>query len=389
MFENVSGITNDKEIGYILKSYVGYSRVKKQRESGSSGGIATWLLKSLLETGDVDACICVASSESDDRLFAYQPVDNAQTLKRTAGSRYYPVDMASILAILNARDVERRYAIIGLPCFLKGLRLAMERFPRLQRRIIYTIGLACGHLPNRFYTEYLTRLSGLNPADVVSVQYRLKTGTTRAGNYRFQAVAKSGRKGWAIPFSKINAIWQDGFFMLNACNYCDDIFAEVADIALMDAWLPEYECDPNGHSLIVVRNPDLCTVLEKGHENGTCRLKAISKDKILESQQSVIEDKRKMITGRLYRATIKSISVPTKRAIPNGQVYRKHKRRIEARFKVQYRSKMYWYLNRHRDLKAFQRKFMFTTLPFVLHRVSGRVRRVLRNPSKLMTLLRR
>ena len=93
----------------------------------------------------------------------------------------------------------------------------MDRFPRLKRRIVYTIGIACGHLANRFYNEYLTRLSGIDPADVAFVQYRLKTNTTRAGNYCFQAIGRSGRKGRAIPFSKINNIWHDGYFMMNAC----------------------------------------------------------------------------------------------------------------------------------------------------------------------------
>lgn len=388
-FEDVNGIKRHKEIGYLLKTYIGYSCVEKQREGGSSGGVATWLLKSLMENGDVDACICVAPAQWEDRLFTYQLIENAQTLERTSGSRYYPVDLASILPALNARGAEGRFAIVGLPCTLKGLHLAMERFPRMQRRIVYAIGLVCGHLPNRFYTEYLTRLSGIDPADVASVQYRLKTGTMRAGDYRFQAAAQSGRKGNPIPFSKINNIWHDGYFMMNACNYCEDIFAEVADIVLMDAWLPEYACDPKGHSLIVVRNPSLCTLLEEGNQKGTCHLESIPEDKILQSQQAVIDDKRKLIAGRLYRAHLKSIKIPEKRTRADGHVYRRYKRQINARFRVQERSKAYWPIERTQRLGAFQRRFFLTTLPFVLHRLAGKVWRVMQNPSKLTRLFRR
>lgn len=31
-----------------------------------------------------------------------------------------------------------------------------------------------------------------------------------------------------------------------ACNYCDDVFAECADVTCMDAWLPEYSQDHRG-----------------------------------------------------------------------------------------------------------------------------------------------
>ena len=71
-FESVNGIARHAEIGYLLKTYIGYFCLEAQRERGSSGGIASWLLTSLLADGGIDACICVALCEGDDRLFAYQ-----------------------------------------------------------------------------------------------------------------------------------------------------------------------------------------------------------------------------------------------------------------------------------------------------------------------------
>ena len=44
------------------------------------------------------------------------------------------------------------------------------------------------------------------------------------------------------------------YFKLNPCNYCDDVFAELADVVFMDAWLPKYSKDPLGHSLVINRN---------------------------------------------------------------------------------------------------------------------------------------
>lgn len=42
--------------------------------------------------------------------------------------------------------------------------------------------------------------------------------------------------------------------MYKACDFCDDVFAETADIALGDAWLPEYVQDGNGTNVVVTRN---------------------------------------------------------------------------------------------------------------------------------------
>ena len=44
-------------------------------------------------------------------------------------------------------------------------------------------------------------------------------------------------------------LWHYQYFKHNACNFCDDVFGETADITFMDAWLPEYVRDYKGTSL--------------------------------------------------------------------------------------------------------------------------------------------
>ena len=78
---------------------------------------------------------------------------------------------------------------------------------------------------------------------VQSVEYRIKKGTTRAVNLKFQAISKTKKSGSALAFSDISNIWGAWHFGMNACNFCDDVFAELADISVMDEWLPKYEHD--------------------------------------------------------------------------------------------------------------------------------------------------
>ena len=37
--------------------------------------------------------------------------------------------------------------------------------------------------------------------------------------------------------------WEYGYFKYKACDFCDDIFAECADITVGDAWLSRYKKD--------------------------------------------------------------------------------------------------------------------------------------------------
>jgi coenzyme F420-reducing hydrogenase beta subunit len=297
--------------------------------------------------------------------------------------------MSEVVARMNSREDERRYCVVGLPCFLKGLHLAMELMPRLRRRVIYTMGLTCGHLPNRFYTEYLIRLSGLDPEDVCLTDYRRKVNTNRAGNYQFRAITDDGRVGKDIPFSRISNIWIDGYFQINACNYCDDIFAELGDISFMDAWLPEYERDPKGYSMMVVRHPDLAEILLKGKKRNTCHLFSIPKQKILQSQKGGVHNKRTVLAGRLFRAKIKSIRVPHKRIDPDGNIFKKFRWQIETRYKIQRSSKTNWQRTKGKNMVEFQRSFLLLSIPLIFSRLSARVFRVLKHPSKLFLLFKR
>ena len=376
-FGAIPGIQCHEVVGYYLSTYVGYSLVADHRSRGTSGGMCTWMLETLLNMGLVDAVVCVGQGESQDRLFTYKILQDIESVRSAAGSRYYPVDIAETLKLLQAPGPERRYAIVGLPCTLKALRLAMIHLPRLRRRVIFLLGLVCGHLPNKYYTEYLTRLSGVPLERVMTVDYRLK-GKDRAGNYLFQARAIDGMEGKRVPFQgRVSWAWNMGYFQYNACDYCDDVFAEVADAVFMDAWLPEYEPDPKGHSLIIVRSPQLREILEKGREEGTCYLDSISVEKIIDSQRGVVYRKKEEIAGRLYWAHKCGYRVPRKRIDPSESRWRQHRREIEVRVNIRQRSKEIWPQFREAPLWRFHLAMLRVEWPLRIKAVQNRVCRLI------------
>ena len=87
------------------------------------------------------------------------------------------------------------------------------------------------------------------------------------------------------------------WFTPNACNYCDDVFAECADVTCMDAWLPEYSKDSRGTSLMLVRSPLVERVISRGQG---AQLEHISIDHVVRSQGGVLAIKRQHLRYRLY-----------------------------------------------------------------------------------------
>ena len=56
-----------------------------------------------------------------ERLFRYRISRTPDELADGAKSRYYPVEMSEVLETI--RRVPGRYAVVGVPCFIKAVHL--------------------------------------------------------------------------------------------------------------------------------------------------------------------------------------------------------------------------------------------------------------------------
>jgi len=292
LYGAVPGIQHRSETGYYLASYVGYS--EEHRPTSASGGVATWILETLLAEGVVDHVLCVAPTGDPERLFAFRVFDTPGDVRTGAGSAYYPVEMSGV--IRQVLEVPGRYAITGLPCFIKAIRLAQQRNKKLRERVVVTVGLVCGQLKSRRFTEYVAALAGVR-GEVTGVRYRGKSLDQPASNYHYVFTTADGEEQRVFWNEGISEAWTNRWFTPEACNYCDDIFAECADVTCMDAWLPEYSRDSRGTSLLLVRSPLVREVLERGRG---VRLDPIPVERVVQSQSGVVAVKRRHLAYRLY-----------------------------------------------------------------------------------------
>ena len=219
--------TPDSQIGYHLASYVGYVAEGAFRMQGSSGGLTSWLLCQLLDRQWVDHVIHVrprVPDSQDRRLFSYQISSTTGEVCLGARSHYYPVEMSEVLR--RVRQQPGRYVLVGLPCFVKAIRLLVRNDPLLAERIKFFVGLFCGHLKSTGYAEALAYQCGFEPSQIRAVNFRKKLPGRAASDYGLELTAQTAQ---GVEFRTVKASellgsdWGLGFFKYNACDYCDDI----------------------------------------------------------------------------------------------------------------------------------------------------------------------
>ncbi|MBN2071478.1 MAG: Coenzyme F420 hydrogenase/dehydrogenase, beta subunit C-terminal domain [Candidatus Krumholzibacteriota bacterium] len=296
---------------------------ESRRWSRSSGGIASWVLSGLLKTRRVDRVVCVVQDDDPTRRFRFRVIEDPEDLWNASTSCYQQVEFSELLRNILYDEDQVRYAIIALPCVLKSLRLTMLKVPELSERVVFLAGLTCGQLKSRLFTDYLVRASGIDENQACDVSFREKIiKPDGMFHFTFSCKSRSSRKGKILlhHFRDYHYAWDMGYFKINACNYCDDLFAEVADVVFMDAWLPEYTCEEAGTNIVLVRNDAINEILRNGIENGEVNLDNIPVSKVISSQSGGLSNKGKELAARLTFADNKGWEIPIKRVIPSRRI---------------------------------------------------------------------
>ena len=309
-FGSQPDLGTDPAAGCFLRCFVGHSARGEQRRSGSSGGVASWFLSELLRRDVVDRVGCV--------------VPCAEAASRSA---YYPVELSAVLREIIKTD--GRYALIGLPCFVKAVRLACAADARLRSRIVAVVGLVCGHGVSSLYAEFVSALAGASAPDRIErITFRLKDPERPAGDPLIE-VHEVGRDAPRTLHQSDGPgeSWAGWWFAPHACLFCDDVFAECADVTLMDAWLPEHSQDWRGTNLVIVRSQQALGLFEDGRRGGGLQLQETGIEEVVASQRPVVADKRIALAHRLHVAKEAGQFAPEKRVGPSrygGLLRRRH-----------------------------------------------------------------
>jgi coenzyme F420-reducing hydrogenase beta subunit len=320
----------DPLIGSFEANYVGHVAEGEFRTGGSSGGMVSWVAAELLRRGLIDGIAHVAPADParEGRLFDYRVSRSVDEVRQGAKSRYYPVDLSQ--AIEEIRAVPGRYAVVGVPCFIKAIHLLRAEDAVLRERIAYTLGLFCGHMKSARLVESFAWQLGVQIEEVQAVEYRRKDPGRPANWYTAQLTLADGTARWQDWWHLVDGDWGAGFFQNSTCNYCDDVVAETADVSFGDAWVEPYSSDGRGTNVMIVRSRQVAELVAVAIGQGRLALQEVDAAFIANTQAAGFRQRRE---GLAYRLRIAPPRLPLrKRVAPGG-------RELPLRRKLVYRSR--------------------------------------------------
>lgn len=291
---------NDIALGRFQTAYVGYVSEEDFRLQGSSGGMVSWVATELLRKGLIDGVahvVATKDSQSEGRFFKYRIARTEAEIREGAKSRYYPIELSEILNIIRA--VPGRYAVVGIPCFIKAIQLLRSENELFRERIKFTLGLFCGHMKSARFIESFAWQMNVPVSDIQRVDFRHKDPSRPANWYNARLTMRNGQivqKDW---WHLEDGDWGAGFFMNSACNFCDDVVAETADISFGDAWVEPYSSDGKGTNVVVVRSQLVETLVAEAIKDGRLNLEGVNSDFVEQTQAAGFRQRREGLAYRL------------------------------------------------------------------------------------------
>jgi coenzyme F420-reducing hydrogenase beta subunit len=296
------------QIGKYIGTYTGYA--KEYRLTSSSGGIATYVLSILLEKGIISHVISVKdNSEKGNSHYEYVVSSTREELIKQSKTRYYPVSLAEALSEIN--DLKGNVAVVGVACFIKGIRLAQYSNPKLKIKIPFLVGIICGGVKSSFYTEYLSNKVGVKTCQ--KPEFRIKDYDSTASDYSFGCYEKGEETLKSIKMKEVGDMWGTGLFKSNACDFCDDVTTELADISVGDAWMEPFSNEGKGTNVIVTRTHLADQILNDGLLKGDIELDKLSLMDFLTSQRGSFNHRHTGLSYRVKKAKEKGVLIPPKR----------------------------------------------------------------------------
>jgi coenzyme F420 hydrogenase subunit beta len=286
----------DTTLGNYIDCYVGYSNDSNIRYSCSSGGVATHLLVFALEKNLIDAALVT-------RMKKDSPLESEAFIARTkediisaSKSKYCPVAVNEALKKIINED--GKFAVVGLPCHIHGIRKAESFNPELKKKIVLHIGLMCAHTISFLGTEFLLEKMSIDKEQVVKLDYR---GRGWPGS---MSIYFKNNSSLTIPYiGGWNAYWplfSSFFFTPWRCIMCPDMTNELADISLGDAYLPELKREKVGQSIIVTRTEIAEHLLHLMSSTKAISIKHIDYTRVKQAQAPPLKFKKKDLNARLF-----------------------------------------------------------------------------------------
>lgn len=281
-FNNQPSIKNDPYIGKHVSYYSGYSNNNVIRYEGASGGMTSQFLIYLLEKGYIQGAVVTRFHRERDFFVDTFLAKTKEDIQSAKSSKYCPVTMAGM--IKQIKQLDGKFAIVGLPCHLHGLRKMAEIDKSFSEKVFTYIGLYCSCGRRFDLTKYVFESRGTNLRDVQYFTYRRGAGM---GKMYAETSNSDGHEQVIDSYFQNYYLTLRSFFNLRRCMHCIDHFAELGDICFGDLHTGKYIEDKVGISSLVIRSQAMEDILHEMVKDKVITLESVSKKDLLDSQKYV------------------------------------------------------------------------------------------------------
>ena len=285
----------DSRLGKFRETYVGHSNNSKIRFEAASGGIATSLALWLIRTKVVNGVILTRMRNNDPLQSESFIACTEEEIISAQTSKYCPSSTVALIRELKNSNVKEKFAFVGLPCQIHGVRKLQKQEKWIKNKIRLTIGIFCSHGVTFSGTNLILSKFANGSENIERIQYR---GRGWPGGICVRY--KNGAE-FNIPLEEYwPPFFAPYFFTPYRCLTCHDLTSELADISLGDAWLKEVkEKDNMGTSIIIARSSQGKEILTSMKQDDEISLREIPYEKVIESQQGILARKKRGVGARI------------------------------------------------------------------------------------------
>lgn len=295
--------------GPLMATRTGYSLDEGVRYEGSSGGVLSALLVYLLESKKVDFVAHIKADPADPIGNVMSVSRNRAEVLRGAGSRYAP--SAPLAQLEELLALGGRFAFVGKPCDVAGLRQYARSRPELAERIPYMLSFMCAGIPSRKGAIAILKKLEVEPAEVASFSFRgngwpgMSTAVTHSGRRAEMDYATS----WGTILNR---------HLQFRCKICPDGVGEFADVVGADAWYgkdgyPDF-AERAGRSLVLSRTATGEKLVGEAVAAGYIAVEALAREEIAK-MQPYQENRKKMVLSRLLALRLTGRTTPRYRKL--------------------------------------------------------------------------
>ena len=293
--------------GYVAKRFVAHARSKGVREAGTSGGVVSALLIHLLESGEIDGAVVAGFDPQEPCRMKGMLATTAEEVLAAAGSKYCLTSSMEALQLLRRK--KGRFAVVGLPCQVQGIRKLQMTDPSLARKIYCVFGLYCHcNMEPRVVHDVLAACR-IKPSDVERFEFR---GGGWPGGFHVRL-----RDGRNLPLHTtlyttiLNILFK--IYGAKRCYLCVDALSEYADLSFGDFWAHDYSDDLAVHTRstqVAQRTETGLTILRRAEEDGAINLYPLPRERASKRIANMVRGKKNRSWIRIARRKKKGLASP-------------------------------------------------------------------------------